>query len=524
MPRKHTCGATKNVSAWLSSQCSAWSWRAASCSGCGFVERRRIVRDLAAQLELELHVGAPTEDHAHRPLSELADHAVLAVPLGLFFGLEGAADQIRNRLGAGTTSDFARPVPRGRVSHLVFHRHVRLHFRRRISHSTAAGPAFSSLTTGSPDEVRSRSRMATQNAETTRLTEDARREKNWKRWGPYLSERQWGTVREDYSPDGDAWDYFPHDHARSRAYRWGEDGLLGHHATASAGCASPLALWNGRDPILKERLFGLTGPEGNHGEDVKEYYFYLDATPTHSYMKALYKYPQAAFPYDRLVEENRRARQGPARVRADRHRRVRRRPLLRRVRRVRQGRARTTSSSASRSPTAGRTRRRCTCCRRCGSATPGRGGARDEGCWPKPRDATAAGRRAASPSTHRWARSGWRAGRIPTAAEPELLFTENETQHAAALRRRRTRAVRQGRVPRVRGRRAKDGRQPATARAPRRRRTTASSIAGRARTRRCGCGCSRGRGAPREPLRRRRSTRHLRRARSQRGRRVLRRR
>ena len=145
----------------------------------------------------------------------------------------------------------------------------------------------------------------TPSAESQRLAEDARREKNWKRWGPYLSERQWATVREDYSADGTCWDYFPHDHARSRAYRWGEDGLLGITDRECRLCFS-LALWNGRDPILKERLFGLTGPEGNHGEDVKECYFYLDATPTHSYMKALYKYPQAEFPYARLVEENRR--------------------------------------------------------------------------------------------------------------------------------------------------------------------------------------------------------------------------
>jgi hypothetical protein len=142
-------------------------------------------------------------------------------------------------------------------------------------------------------------------AEEQRLLEDARREKNWKRWGPYLSERQWGTVREDYSPDGEAWTYFPHDHARSRVYRWGEDGLLGITDRECRLCFA-LALWNGRDPILKERLFGLTGSEGNHGEDVKESYFYLDSTPTHSYMKALYKYPQCEFPYARLVEENRR--------------------------------------------------------------------------------------------------------------------------------------------------------------------------------------------------------------------------
>src|SRR5262245_55547940 len=124
-------------------------------------------------------------------------------------------------------------------------------------------------------------------AEQTRLAEDERREKNWKRWGTYLSERQWGTVREDYSADGDCWRNFSHDQARSRAYRWGEDGLLGLCDRQGRLCFS-IALWNGQDPILKERLFGLTGPEGNHGEDVKELYYYLDATPTGSYAKALY--------------------------------------------------------------------------------------------------------------------------------------------------------------------------------------------------------------------------------------------
>jgi hypothetical protein len=145
----------------------------------------------------------------------------------------------------------------------------------------------------------------TSNAEKERLTSDAKREANWKRWGPYLSERQWATVREDYSRGGDCWDYFPHDQARSRAYRWGEDGLLGIADRQCRLCFA-VASWNGKDPILKERLFGLTGPEGNHGEDVKEQYFYLDATPTYSYMKALYKYPQAEYPYAQLVAENRR--------------------------------------------------------------------------------------------------------------------------------------------------------------------------------------------------------------------------
>jgi hypothetical protein len=142
-------------------------------------------------------------------------------------------------------------------------------------------------------------------AEAQRLEEDRTRQKYWKRWGPYLSERGWGTVREDYSPDGTAWDYFPHEHARSRAYRWNEDGLGGISDRHQRICFA-LALWNEQDRILKERLFGLSGTEGNHGEDVKEHYYYLDSTPTHSYMRWLYKYPQRAFPYAELVDENRR--------------------------------------------------------------------------------------------------------------------------------------------------------------------------------------------------------------------------
>ena len=158
---------------------------------------------------------------------------------------------------------------------------------------------------------RSAERIGAMTAEENRLHESSTRTAYWSRWGPYLSERQWGTVREDYSADGTCWDYFPHDQARSRAYRWGEDGLLGI-ADRQARLCFALALWNGKDPILKERLFGLTGPQGNHGEDVKELYYYLDATPTHSYLKALYKYPQGAFPYARLVEENaRRGKDAP---------------------------------------------------------------------------------------------------------------------------------------------------------------------------------------------------------------------
>jgi len=142
-------------------------------------------------------------------------------------------------------------------------------------------------------------------AEQTRLEEAREQKIPWKKWGPYLSERQWGTVREDYSEGGDAWNYFSHDQARSRAYRWGEDGLAGISDDQQRLCFA-LALWNGKDPILKERLFGLTNSESNHGEDVKEYYFYLDSTPTHSYMKYLYKYPQAAYPYSDIVETSRR--------------------------------------------------------------------------------------------------------------------------------------------------------------------------------------------------------------------------
>ena len=131
----------------------------------------------------------------------------------------------------------------------------------------------------------------------------------WRRWGPYVSDRAWASVREDYSADGEAWTYLPHEQARSKAYRWGEDAIAGFSDRYQLIVFAP-SFWNGRDPILKERLFGLSGPEGNHGEDVKEYYYYLDATPTHSYLRFLYKYPQGEFPYDRLVDEN-AARGGP---------------------------------------------------------------------------------------------------------------------------------------------------------------------------------------------------------------------
>src|SRR5215213_4030281 len=140
--------------------------------------------------------------------------------------------------------------------------------------------------------------------EKIRLAEAHDKKLQWKKWGPYLSERQWGTVREDYSKDGDAWNFFTHDHARSRAYRWGEDGIAGISDDRQQLCFA-LALWNGKDPILKERLYGLTNSEGNHGEDCKEIYYYLDCTPTHSYQKMLYRYPQQAYPYSRLVNHGR---------------------------------------------------------------------------------------------------------------------------------------------------------------------------------------------------------------------------
>src|SRR5215472_4411619 len=148
-------------------------------------------------------------------------------------------------------------------------------------------------------------------AEKRRLLEASRREQHWRRWGPYLAERAWGTVREDYSPDGAAWDFFPFEHSHLRAYRWGEDGIAGISDNHQRLCFA-LAFWNGKDPILKERLFGLSGNQGNHGEDLKECYYYLDSTPTHSYMKCLYKYPQTEFPYEHLVRANRlRTRKDP---------------------------------------------------------------------------------------------------------------------------------------------------------------------------------------------------------------------
>ena len=201
-----------------------------------------------------------------------------------------------------------------------------------------------------------------------------RRSADWKNWGPFLAERAWGTVREDYSSGGDAWIYFPHDHARSRAYRWNEDGLAGFCNRFQNICFS-LALWNGKDPILKERLFGLTNGEGNHGEDVKEYYFYLDGVPSHAYMRMLYKYPQVEYPYARLVEESRRrSRAEPEFELIDAiGETLRAGPLLRCLRRIRQGGRRRISSAGSPLSTAGPIRPSCTSCRTPGSATPGAG-------------------------------------------------------------------------------------------------------------------------------------------------------
>src|SRR6202046_491551 len=174
--------------------------------------------------------------------------------------------------------------------------------RRAVSRRPGASLRYCAL--GFISSARSRRLKERMNIERERLLANVVGPDGWKHWGPYLSERQWGTVREDYSPGGTAWEYFPHDHARSRAYRWGEDGIGGLCDGEQLVCLS-LGLCNARDPILKERLFGLTNAEGNHGEDVKEYYFYVDNLPTHSYERYLYKYPQAEFPYNDLVTVNR---------------------------------------------------------------------------------------------------------------------------------------------------------------------------------------------------------------------------
>ena len=290
-------------------------------------------------------------------------------------------------------------------------------------------------------------------AEQARLQEAREQTIPWKKWGPYLSERQWGTVREDYSEGGNAWDYFSHDQARSRAYRWGEDGLAGISDDKQRLCFA-LALWNGKDPILKERLFGLTNGEGNHGEDVKEYYFYLDSTPTHSYMKYLYKYPQAAFPYADLVETSRQPR--PRRTSStscstpasstrtatstSSSSTPRRRPR--------------TSWSGSPSTTAARRRPSCTSCRRCGSATSGPGTPDPSGRRSGRSPATPA--RGVVQATHAGAR-----GAIPLlrGRRPAAVHRERD-EHAADLRRPEPHPVRQGRHQQLRRPRPGRGGQP----------------------------------------------------------------
>ena len=270
--------------------------------------------------------------------------------------------------------------------------------------------------------------------EHTRLQQIQDDIRGWRRWGPYVGDRSWGTVREDYSSDGNAWNYLPHDLARSKAYRWGEDGIAGICDRYQLLVFAP-AFWNGHDPILKERLFGLTPNEGNHGEDVKEYYFHLDNTPTHSYMKFLYKYPQAEFPYGRLIGGEPPPRRPGLRVRAARHRRLRRGPLLRHLHRVRQERRRKTSASASRRSTAAQRRRRCTSCRICGFATPGAG----RRCPARSRASASAlpaadcaepGQPTTPPSkrsaTFRCS-TGWGRARSTPLPAAALLFTNNET-------------------------------------------------------------------------------------------------
>ena len=273
--------------------------------------------------------------------------------------------------------------------------------------------------------------------EILRLQDARDRNVSWKKWGPYLSERQWGTVREDYSEDGDAWNYFTHDQARSRAYRWGEDGIAGISDDKQRLCFA-LALWNGQDPILKERLFGLTNSEGNHGEDVKEYYFYLDSTPTHSYMKYLYKYPQRPIPTRDLVDD-----QPAAQPRASSS------TSCSTPASSTTTATSTCSSSTPRSPRGHpdpdhasqprpRGRASCTCCRRSGSATPGRPGRtaqRDrslqqvDGTHDRGRSSTSCGRFAVC----------LRRGHVP------LLFTENETNNQRLFGMPNSHPLRQGR-------------------------------------------------------------------------------
>ena len=215
--------------------------------------------------------------------------------------------------------------------------------------------------------------MTTRTAEHTRIATSTHREPGeWKAIGPYVSERAWGTVREDYSADGNAWSYFPYEHARSRAYRWNEDGLAGICDLEQRMCFA-LAFWNGRDPFLKERIFGLSGPEGNHGEDAKEYWWYVDATPTASWLQWRYHYPQTEFPYARLRAENARRDRTQREFDLEHTGVVRREPLLADRRSTTRRRRRGTFACASAFATRGPRRPSCTCCRRCGSAIGGRG-------------------------------------------------------------------------------------------------------------------------------------------------------
>ncbi len=222
------------------------------------------------------------------------------------------------------------PIPsRGTRSGCIDHALSRTAARSLVTRQIPGRPLAHPHWRWTPGVVVRRRRATSSRApsERGRLGEDARSAHVWRRWGPYLAERQWGTVREDYSAEGNAWNHFPHDMASWRSYRWGEDGIAGLSDNRQRLCLA-LALWNGRDPILKERLFGLANEEGNHGEDVKELYWYLDATPTHSYLKFLYKYPQSAFPYSLL------------RVRSARYGPLRRGSLLRHSRRICQGNTR----------------------------------------------------------------------------------------------------------------------------------------------------------------------------------------
>ena len=287
----------------------------------------------------------------------------------------------------------------------------------------------------------------------------------WYEWGPYLAERAWGTVREDYSDNGDAWDSFPHDHARSRAYRWNEDGMAGISDIRHELCLA-LALWNGTDPILKERMFGLTGPQGNHGEDVKEYWWYLDGLPSHAWLRWRYHYPQAAFPYQELIDENGRRGFRRSRVRAARHRRVRRRALLDRRRLVRESIAhRGAGANHGREPRAGVGRAR----RAPDVVVPQHLALVQLG-----RRARAVLRRTRSPSsTNGWAATASKLRPRPTVPEPEARVLQQRDQHRPPLRRRADHALSERRDQRPRGPRCRD-RRPATPRARRPRGGTTS--------------------------------------------------